>query len=84
MTVFPYLKETAIEHETLDVLRGFEKKYGTIITPAIPIDEIVENYLGFTLEFNDRLGDDVMGCIDCEKNHIVINTSLGRVDIHNE
>ena len=49
----PFLTDRAFEDEAAILLAEYGKKHGPVVTPPIPIDEIVEIHLGLTLEFLD-------------------------------
>jgi hypothetical protein len=76
----PWLPQTQIENEAHDLLNQWEKFSGQEIIPPIPVEAIVEKYLGLTLEY-DKLEDilgipDVLGATWVEKKRMVINSSL--------
>ena len=76
----PWLPQTQIENEANDLLNQWEKFSGQEIIPPIPVEAIVEKYLGITLEY-DKLEDilgipDVLGATWVEKKRMVINSSL--------
>ena len=76
----PWLPQTQIEHEANDLLNQWEKFSGQEIIPPIPVEAIVEKYLGITLEYDkleEMLGiPDVLGATWVEKKRMVINSSL--------
>lgn len=49
----PFLTDRAFEQEAAMLLAEYGKKYGEVVAPPIPIDEIVELHFGLTLEFHD-------------------------------
>jgi hypothetical protein len=62
-----FLPDKAFEDETALLLAEYSNKHGQVTGPPIPIDEIVELYLGLNLEFLDMQGlfgvDDVHGAL---------------------
>jgi Zn-dependent peptidase ImmA (M78 family) len=76
----PWLPQTRIENEANDLLNQWEKFSGQEIVPPIPVEAIVEKYLGITLEYDqleDMLGiPDVLGATWVGKKRMVINSSL--------
>ena len=76
----PWLPQTKFENEANDLLNQWEKFSGQEIIPPIPVEAIIEKYLGITLEY-DKLEDilgipDVLGATWVEKKRMVINSSL--------
>jgi len=72
----PYLSDVHIEREASLVLSGYEKKYGEISGFATPIEEIIENYLRYTLEMRPLQDADILGFINLGKKLIVVNSIL--------
>ena len=76
----PWLPQTQIENAADDLLRQWEKFSGQEIIPPIPVEAIVEKYLGITLEYDkleEMLGiPDVLGATWVEEKRMVINSSL--------
>lgn len=72
----PYLPDADIETEANMLLKSFEAKYGTIQTPATPLDEIIENHLGLGFEISDLGHPAILGQLDIKQNLIRINTLL--------
>jgi hypothetical protein len=77
----PFLTDSEIEAEANMLLKSFEKKFGTIQTPATPLDEIIENHLGLGFEIADLGHEGILGQLDIEENLIKINRVL---DPHND
>jgi Zn-dependent peptidase ImmA (M78 family) len=75
-----YLPEEDIEAQALHLLKSYEAKHGTVKGYAIPIEEIIENHLGYSFEVADldaTMGSDeqeVHGYINFDKNLIVVNS----------
>lgn len=87
MTAFvPYLPEPAIEDDAAALLEEFAHARGALITPPIPIEDIVEKHLKLAIEFDDthRLfgvprtdaGPDILGAMFFDERRIVIDESL--------
>lgn len=87
MTGFvPYLAENAIEDDAGALLAEFAQVRGALITPPIPIEDIVEKHLKLGIEFDDthRLfrvprrdaGPDILGAMFFDERRIVIDESL--------
>jgi Zn-dependent peptidase ImmA (M78 family) len=76
----PWLPQTYIENAADDLLNQWEKFSGQEIVPPIPVEAIVEKYLGITLEYDkleEMLGiPDVLGATWVEEKRMVINSSL--------
>jgi hypothetical protein len=49
----PYLSEDAIERDVVALLAEFSRERGVVITPPIPIEDIVEKHLKLRIEFDD-------------------------------
>ncbi|MBM4329643.1 MAG: ImmA/IrrE family metallo-endopeptidase [Deltaproteobacteria bacterium] len=76
----PWLPQTQIENAANDLLRHWANFSGREIIPPIPVEAIVEKYLGITLEY-DKLENllgipDVLGATWVEEKRMVINSSL--------
>jgi hypothetical protein len=52
-TYVPYLSKQHIEDDAVLLLAEFGGKHGLVTAPPVPIDDIVEIYLGLTVEFKD-------------------------------
>ncbi len=76
----PFLKDQDFEDEAGLLLAEFGKTHGQVIAPPIPVDEIVELYLGLSLEFKDMLSlfgvDDVHGALWVNKKLVGIDRRL--------
>ena len=75
-----YLSEQQIERDALGLLEAYFHDLGQPIQIPIPADEILDPYLGVSLDFDDlqaRLGiPDVLGALFAEKPEVVIDYSL--------
>jgi hypothetical protein len=84
----PYLQEEQIERDAAALLAEFAQTRSVVITPPIPIEDIVEKYLKLGIEFDDMhrllkyprsdLGfdPDILGAIWFDDRRIVIDESL--------
>lgn len=75
-----YLSEQQIERDALCMLEAYFHELGRPIQIPIPADEILENHLGLTLDFDDLqtlLGvPDVLGALWADKREVFIDQSL--------
>ena len=75
-----WLSKESIAQTTLDLRKGYEELIGRKAFPPIPIEEIIERYLGLSLSFEDletRLGvEDVLGATYVNFKRICINEKL--------
>jgi Zn-dependent peptidase ImmA (M78 family) len=87
----PYLSEIAIERDAVALLAEYAHFRGVVITPPIPIEDIVEKYLKLGIEFDDthklfgiprdpECGADILGAIFFDEARIVIDESLDPVE----
>ena len=84
----PYLKEEQIERDAAALLAQYEQARGVKISPAVPIEDIVEKHLKLGVEFDDMhrllnhprsgqgLDSDILGAIFFDERRIVIDESL--------
>jgi len=76
----PFLSEEAIEAEAGRLWAELEQARGGLVEPPVPIEDLIEKYLGFTLEFDDvrTLGghDDVLGGTSPHERLVVIDQTL--------
>lgn len=76
----PFLKPAEIDHAAAELLRAYARWKGADVRPPIDVDEIVECYLGLTLEVADLraiLGiDDVLGATWFDDGCVRIDQSL--------
>lgn len=75
-----YLRRTEIENATLCLLAEYGRKYGEVVEPPIPVEEILEAHLGLTLDFEnlaERLGlGDVLGATWIRGRRVLVDQSL--------
>jgi Zn-dependent peptidase ImmA (M78 family) len=87
----PYLSEIAIERDAVALLAEYARFRGVVITPPVPIEDIVEKYLKLGIEFDDthrlfgiprdpQCGGDILGAIFFDEARIVIDESLDPVE----
>lgn len=76
----PYLKPADLDHAAAELLRRYGAWKKAVVQPPIDVDEIVEGYLGLTLEVVDlkaRLGmSDVLGATWFDEKRVRIDQSL--------
>lgn len=51
--VVPYLPDETIERDAVALLAEYARAQNIILTPPIPIEDIVEKHLKLSLEFDD-------------------------------
>lgn len=75
-----WLPKTFIAESALEVLGGYAQLVGHPVHPPIPVENIIERYLGLSLSFEDletRLGvEDVLGATFVKYRSICINEKL--------
>jgi len=75
---------TEIEHEANRLLTSFVRKHGPLATPPIPVEDILEVYLRYTVDYDDlriHLGTDaVLGALDATSRRVIIDQRLDPVD----
>jgi hypothetical protein len=88
MSKAPYLSDAQIEHEAAQLLAEYAKARSVVLTPRIPIEDIVEKHLKLGVEFDDmhrllnhpRSGPgadpDILGAIFFGERRIAIDESL--------
>jgi hypothetical protein len=78
------MKDQEFEEEAALLLAEYGNKHGQVTSPPIPIDEIVELYLGLRLEFNDMQQlfgvDDVHGALWVNEKRVGIDQRLEPTD----
>lgn len=76
----PWLSKESIERIAADVIFGYELALGSRIEPPIPVEDIIERYLGLRISFIDfesKLGlENVLGATYVEKRLVCANESL--------
>lgn len=79
----PFLTDRAIEREAELLLAEFGQAHGPVLEPPIPIEDILEIYLGLRFDFMDlrqRFGvADVHGALWIEAGHVGVDQSLDPV-----
>ena len=80
MAKVKFLKHDEIENATLCLLAEYGRKYGEVVEPPIPVEEILEAHLELTLDFDDltkRLGvPDVLGATWIQDKLVLVDQSL--------
>jgi len=75
-----FMKDQEFEDESALLLAEYGNKHGQVIAPPIPVDEMVELYLGLTLEFHDMQKlfgvDDVHGALWVNEKRVGIDQRL--------
>lgn len=74
-----YLREDEIERSAAELLAKFADKHGPIPEPPIPVEAILESYLGLRIEFDglsSMFGEDVLGACYMKQKRIVVDESL--------
>src|SRR5690349_11855069 len=76
----PFLKESDIEHASLELLRRYATWKGALVRLPIDIDNIIEGYFGLDLaliDLTDFLGiPDVLGATFLEAKRVFVDQSL--------
>ncbi len=75
-----YLKRGEIEAETIKLMSEYARRFGSVLKPPVPVEEIVDCHLGARLEFNDlndgKKSKSVLGALNIETNKVIIDESL--------
>jgi hypothetical protein len=75
-----FLREEEIESAVLDLLAGYGSKYGAVLAPPVPVEEILEAHLDLSFELGDLpalLGiPDVLGATWVRQRKVKIDQSL--------
>jgi hypothetical protein len=75
-----FMKEQEFDDEAVLLLAEYEAKYGQVLAPPIPVDDIVEIYLQLTLEIIDTRKlfgvDDVHGALWVNEKRVGIDLRL--------
>ncbi|MBC8507267.1 MAG: ImmA/IrrE family metallo-endopeptidase [Anaerolineales bacterium] len=72
-----FVPEQAIEIKAYHLLADFEAQYGTIVSPPVPIDRIIEKFLDLRFdwdEIDDTEDDKILGCLLPGKKKILMNS----------
>ena len=75
----PWLSKEKIAQKATDVIQNFQSLANHEVKPPIPVDDIIERYLGVRLLYDDLekiFGRDVLGAAYVESNTICINERL--------
>lgn len=84
MAKVKFLKLNKIENAALCLLDAYGRKYGAVVEPPVPVEEILCAHLGLTLEFDDlptRLGmPDALGATWIAEKLVVVDQSLDPVE----
>mgnify|MGYP000479878012 CR=1 FL=1 len=75
---YPFLKNSTIEKESINLLQSFNKSTGEKMTPPIPVFDIIE-YLGYDLDFRkDGIYKDknILGGLNIDEKTVEINENL--------
>ena len=75
---FPFLKNSTIEKESINLLQAFNKSIGIKVVPPIPVFDIIE-YLGYDLDFRkDGIYEDknILGGLNVDEKTVEINENL--------
>lgn len=73
----PYLSDEEIENRTAQLLAEFQKVYGPILTPPIPVDYIIEGYLDLRFDWDlieDTDSSPILARLDPISKTITMNT----------
>ncbi len=76
----PFLPDRQIEQEAEVLLAEYGQAHGTVTEPPVPVDEMIELYLGLSLEFHDMrklfgVGD-VHGALWVQEQRVGVDASL--------
>jgi len=80
MAKVKFLRHSEIENATLCLLAEYGRKYGDVVEPPVPVEEILEAHLALTLDFDDlgkRIGvPDVLGATWIQDKLVLVDQSL--------
>ena len=80
MAKVKFLRYSEIENATLCLLAEYGRKYGDVVAPPVPVEEILEAHLALTLDFDDlgrRIGvPDVLGATWIQDKLVLVDQSL--------
>ena len=80
MDKVPWVSKQEIKAEADALLLDYEISQGIPVEIPIPVENIIENHLGFVLEYEDLQGtlgfDDVLGATWLKRKKIVVNEKL--------
>lgn len=84
MAKIKFLKPDQIENAALCLLAAYGRKYGPVVAPPVPVEEILSAHLGLSLDFDDlpqRLGvPDVLGATWIADKRVVVDLTLDPVE----
>lgn len=76
----PWMKKAEIARQAEALLTGYETMLGHNVRPPIPIEDVIERFLGLSLAYEDldaELGmEDVLGATYVDRRRITINEKL--------
>jgi Zn-dependent peptidase ImmA (M78 family) len=75
----PWLPKEDIANKALEALTGYQAMVGSPITPPIPVEDMIEQYLGLKLSFENldqELGEGVLGATYVKSRWICVNETL--------
>jgi Zn-dependent peptidase ImmA (M78 family) len=76
----PWITKEEIAREAEGLLAGYEAVIGQSVRPPVPVEDVIERFLGLSLSYEDldkRLGmDDVLGATYVDRKRISINEKL--------
>jgi len=80
MAKVKFLRHSEIENASLCLLAEYGRKYGDVVEPPVPVEEILEAHLALTLDFDDlgkRIGvPDVLGATWIQDKLVLVDQSL--------
>lgn len=78
----PWLPKAAIDQLATELLLGYEEFTGRLLAPPIPVEDIIERYLGLSLQYVDfyaKYGlDNVFGALYVKNRTVAVSESLLR------
>ncbi len=76
----PFLTPQSIERSTLSLIAAYENSFGKIVSPPIPVEEIIECHLQLDFRFEDLKSsfgsDDVLGATWIAERKVRVDESL--------
>ena len=75
----PFLSKQTISKKATELIEGFQAMAGYEVKPPVPVEDIIERYLGLRLIYDDLtriFGRDVLGTVYVESKAICINEQL--------
>lgn len=84
MAKVKFLKHDEIENAALCLLAAYGRKYGVVIEPPVPVEEILAAHLGLTLDFDnlpERIGvPDVLGATWIADKLVIVDQTLDPIE----